>query len=163
MRTLATIATAVALVVLAVVFLGRAPTTGPEPIAYGRDSCAHCRMPLTRPGVAGELRDRDGILTTYDDIGCLLRAMLAQREEMQGAWVEDHTTLALVPLAGATLVRTGAVETPMASGLVAFASAEEAEAFARAHDGELVALETLLRDPARLAAADGHAHSFSAR
>jgi copper chaperone NosL len=153
MRPLVAVAGAIAVVVIGVVFLWPAPSVGPEAITHGRDACAQCRMPLTRPGFAGELRDHAGVLTKYDDLGCMLRAMLATHEEIPGAWVEDHVTFDLVPLLGATIVQTADVETPMASGLVAFVDADAAAAFARAHGAEVVALETLLRDPGRLAAA----------
>jgi copper chaperone NosL len=125
--------------------------TGPEPIVYGKDACAHCRMPLSRPGFGGEMRDARGVLTKYDDVGCLVQAMRAQRGEIREAWVEDHVTGRLVPLLGATLVRGQPGATPMASGVVAFADRAAAESFARTEGGEIVALEQLLQQSAPLA------------
>jgi copper chaperone NosL len=153
MRPLAFIGTAAVLAVVAVVFLWPPARSGPEPIEHGRDACAQCRMPLTRPGFAGELRNRDGALTKYDDVGCMLRAMLAMHAEVPEAWVEDHETFELVPLLAATLVQSSDADTPMASGLLAFEDPAAADAFVGAHGGEVVALETLLRDPTRFAAA----------
>lgn len=145
-----------AAVVLAVLVLGPRPGEGPEPIAYGRDTCAQCRMILSRPGFAGELRDARGVLTKYDDVGCLLQAMIARHGEMPGAWVEDHAGGELVPLLGATLVRVPATDTPMGRGIVAFAAADAAREYAAAHAGEVVALEDLVRDPATLARTAPH-------
>ena len=125
--------------------------TGPEPIAYGKDACAHCRMPVGRPGFGGEMRDARGTLTKYDDVGCLVQAMLAKRGEIPEAWVEDHPTGRLVPLLGATLVRGRPGATPMASGVVAFADRATAESFARDDGGEIIALEDLVHESARLA------------
>jgi len=125
--------------------------SGPEPIAYGKDVCAHCRMPVGRPGFGGELRDGHGTLTKYDDVGCLVHAMIAKRGEIPEAWVEDHATGRLVPLLGATLVRGRPGTTPMASGVVAFADRVSAESFARAEEGEIVALEQLVEESAPLA------------
>ena len=79
--------------------------------------------------------------------------MLALHEEVPEAWVEDHERFELVPLLGATLIRAPTAETPMASGLVAFADASAAAAFARSVGGEVVTLEALLRNPQRFAAA----------
>ena len=107
-------------------------------------------MILSRSGFAGELRDAHGVLTKYDDVGCLLQAMLAQRGEMPGAWVEDHAGGELVPLLDATLVRVSASDTPMGRGIVAFAASDAARDFAAAHAGEIVALEDLVRDPQAL-------------
>lgn len=125
--------------------------SGPEPIAYGKDACAHCRMPMGRPGFGGEMRDAHGTLTKYDDVGCLVQAMLAQHEEIREAWVEDHVTGRLVALLGATLVRGQPGATPMASGVVAFSDRAPAESFARAEGGQIVALEQLVQASARLA------------
>ncbi len=134
-----------------VVFLWPARHTGPEPIAYGRDTCAHCRMHLSRPGFGGEIRDRDGVLTKYDDIGCMLRAMIALHREIPETWVEDHGGSGLIPLLTAHLVRTDGNETPMGSGILAFADAAAADEFAHAQAAELVNLEDLVKDPARWA------------
>jgi copper chaperone NosL len=142
-----------ALAVVAVVFFWPSARSGPEPIEHGRDACAQCRMPLTRPGFAGEFRNRDGALTKYDDLGCMLRAMLAMHAEVPEAWVEDHETFELVPLLVATLVQSSDADTPMASGLLAFKDPAAAAALVRARGGELVTLETLLRNPTRFAAA----------
>jgi copper chaperone NosL len=151
---LAAAALGIAGFVVAVVFLWPGPSTGPEAIAYGRDACAHCRMHLARPGWAGELRDRSGRLTKYDDLGCLVRAMLEARAEIPEAWVEDHATGELVPLLAAHLVQGDAAATPMGSGLVAFRDEEFARAFADAGGGRPVRLEDVLRDATRLAQRD---------
>jgi len=152
-KTLALLAGLGATFVLAVVFW---PSTrsGPEPIAYGSDACAHCRMHITRPGFGGEIRDRDGTLTKYDDVGCLLQAMLAKRHEIPESWVEDHDSGRLVPLLTAHLVRTERSATPMGSGIVAFQDDAAARAFARSAGADLVRLEDLVREPARLAHED---------
>ena len=139
--------------VAAVVFLWPAPERGPGPLRYGVDACADCRMVVTRPGFGGELRDADGRLTAYDDVGCLLRAMLKRHGAMSEAWVEDHAGGGLVSLLTAHLVRSARADTPMGSGLVAFRDAAAADAFATETGGARVALEELVRDPGRLAAA----------
>lgn len=147
--------TALLAIVLGVVFLWPAPRSGPEPIAYGRDTCAHCRMHLSQPGFAGELRDRDGVLTKYDDIGCLLRAMTRKHEEVPEAWVEDHGGGGLIPLVGAHLVRSAGVATPMGGGIVAFREEAVARAFAAEHGGDVAPIEDVLREPERWARGPG--------
>lgn len=143
--------TALAAAVGGVVFLWPAPRSGPEPIVYGRDTCAHCRMHLSQPGFAGELRDRNGLLRKYDDVGCMLSAMLALHQAIPEAWVEGHDGGGFIPLVNATLVRAEDIDTPMGSGIVAFEHSAAAAAFAAAHRGAETALEDLLRDPLRLA------------
>jgi copper chaperone NosL len=150
-RFLAAAATLVGAVVAGIVFLWPAPPTGPEPIAYGRDTCAACRMHVSRPGFAGEMRDRDGKLTKYDDVGCLVRAILAAHRDVPHAWVEDHEGGGFVPLLSAHLVRAHAADTPMGSGLVAFADEATAQAFAAAHAATVMRFEDVLRDTPLLA------------
>ena len=142
-------------VVIGVVFFWPAPASGPEPIAYGRDSCASCRMLLSRPGFAGELRAPDGTLTKYDDVGCLLRALAAAHHEMPEAWVEDHAGGGFVSLLSAYVVRGPSDGTPMGSGLVAFAAADEAQAYGTAHAARVMTLADVLHDQAVLAQVQG--------
>jgi copper chaperone NosL len=152
MKTLiGALAAALLAVVGGVVFFWPSQRTGAEPINYGRDACAHCRMYISQPGFAGELRNTGGVLTKYDDIGCLLRAMVALHHEVPEAWVEDHDGGGFVPLLSASLVRSDRIETPMRYGIVAFKDEGAARTFARAQGGEVLALEDMLRQPARIA------------
>lgn len=135
-----------------------APMTGPEPILYGRDACARCRMHLSRPGFAGELRDRKGVLTKYDDLGCLLVSMWALHAEVPEAWVEDHDTGELSPLLAATFVTDARLATPMSYGILAFATSESATHFVEQHGGTVTTLESILADPKRFRHEPGAEH-----
>lgn len=135
----------------AVVFLWPAQRSGPQPIAYGRETCSHCRMHISRPGYGGEIRDGKGVLTKYDDIGCMLQAMIALHREIPEAWVEDHAGSGFISLLSAQLVRGAPNDTPMGSGIVAFKDDIAAQAYAQAHHAELVSLESLVREPTQLA------------
>jgi copper chaperone NosL len=150
-------------VVLGVVFLWPSSPTGPEPIAYGRDTCASCRMHLSAPGFGGEMRDRDGTLTKYDDVGCLIRAILAAHREIPNVWVEDYAGGGFVPLLSAKLVRGDAGSTPMGSGLVAFADGSAARTYADAHGARVMVFEDVLRDGALLALLTGRPASGAGR
>lgn len=155
MKPLVVFLTVLAAAVAGIVLLWPAPASGPEPIAYGRDACASCRMLISRPGFAGELRAPDGTLTKYDDLGCLLRGLLAAHRETSEAWVEDHATGRLVSLLSAFLVRGPGEHTPMGSGLVAFAGADAADAYAAAHGARVTTLADVLHDGAVLAQVQG--------
>ena len=54
------------------------PAQGPEPIAWDREPCAHCRMLISDPAFAAQLRAEDGSVESFDDPGCLL-AQLGER------------------------------------------------------------------------------------
>ena len=133
--------------VAAVLLLWPGPGQGPEPIHYGRDTCARCRMPLDRPGFGGEMRDHDGTLTKYDDVGCLLRAIFSAHREVPEAWAEDHDGRGFVPLVAAHLVRAVGVGTPMGFDIVAFEDEARAREYATTHAGQVLGLEDVLRSP----------------
>ncbi len=134
----------------AVLLSPRAKATGPEPIRYDRDTCAHCRMHFAARGFAAERRDDRGTLHKYDDIGCMLVA--ASHGASGEAWVEDNAGNGFVPLLSATLVTARDLGTPMGYGVVAFRDRASAEEFARSHGGRLIALEELLHDRTRFGA-----------
>jgi copper chaperone NosL len=157
MTTFARLATggaaALGVLVAAVVLWPGGGVTGPAPIAWGRDTCARCHMHLSQPGYAGEIRDRQGTLHKFDDIGCLVGAIVATHAEVPEAWVEDHGGGGFVPLLSARLVRAEGVQTPMGYGVVAFQDEAAAHAFAASHAGRVVAFEDLLGDRTWLARA----------
>jgi copper chaperone NosL len=120
-----------------------APAKGPEPIDYGREACAHCRMHFAVKGFAAERRGPDGALRKYDDVGCMLVA--ASHQESGEVWVEDHAGHGFVSALSATFVSGNDLGTPMNYGVVAFADPMDAHAFAALHGARVVAFEELLR------------------
>jgi copper chaperone NosL len=148
-------ATGLGALIVAVVLWPGGAASGPEPIAWGRDTCGRCRMHLSRPGFAGELRDRQGTLHKFDDLGCLVGAIVATHAEVPAAWVEDHAGGGFVPLLAAHLVRAEGLQTPMGHGVVGFEDEAAARAFAASHAGRRIAFEDLLGDRTWLARATG--------
>ena len=103
-------------------------------------------MHLSEEGFAGELRDKSGVLTKYDDIGCFLQAMTGAHEEFPEAWVEDHSGAGFIPLLSASFTKGGDVKTPMGFGIVAFKDPKTASNFAEKHGAKVVLLEELLKE-----------------
>ncbi len=145
-RLLVLVPVVILAVIAAVVFWSPGSRRGPEPISYGRDQCAYCRMILSRPGFAGETRSPTGVLRKYDDVGCLVLALRSEARETPEAWVEDHESHELVPLLTATLVVGSELDTPMRHGILAFADSSSAESFALDSGSRITAFEALLRD-----------------
>jgi mono/diheme cytochrome c family protein len=140
---------------LALFVVGPSRKGGPEPLRPGRDACARCRMHIAQPGFGGELRDRRGVLTKYDDVGCLLQALWEKPGDIAGAWVEDHGGRGFVGLRQATLVRGSGgatLGTPMGYDVVAFADPAAAREFAHAHGAEIATFAQLSADRARFTA-----------
>jgi copper chaperone NosL len=65
---------------------GCAPAEGPQPIAYDREPCSHCRMLISEPRFAAQLETRDGEVRSFDDPGCLLAAQAARPQETRAVW-----------------------------------------------------------------------------
>ena len=103
-------AAAVALVVIAC-----QPAEGPQPIAYDRQSCAHCHMLISEPRFAAQLHTEDGAVESFDDPGCLLEAIDVGSPAVRALWFhhvrEDRW------LDGAHVAFEDAGQTPMGYGL----------------------------------------------
>jgi copper chaperone NosL len=96
---------------------GRAP--GPEPIAWDREPCAHCRMLIGEPAFAAQLRTREGVVASFDDPGCLLAA-LPSYPEVSELWFHHHADERWLPGDGVAFVRVA--RSPMGYGLAAVAA-----------------------------------------
>lgn len=118
------------------------PGEGPPELRYGADACDRCQMIINEARHAAAYVTAAGEARRFDDIGCLVEHLAATGEDAatvwlhgeDGAWVEGEQ---------AALVRAPDVITPMGSGLLAFAGAERARAFAAERGGEVVTLEAL--------------------
>lgn len=91
-----------------------APSEGPAPVAWDRVACAHCRMLVSDPRFAAQLRLEDGELLYFDDPGCLLLGRAAESRRVVAAWFHDSSSERWLPEAEAAFV-SGA-STPMGYG-----------------------------------------------
>jgi copper chaperone NosL len=95
----------------------------PVPVDTRNDSCAQCRMAVSDPRFAAQLVAPGEEPRLFDDIGCL-QAFVERGSVPKDAtaYVADHRTKEWVIAARALYVRNLAVQTPMASHLLAFGS-----------------------------------------
>lgn len=100
------------------------PTSGPLPIAWGREPCAHCSMAISEARFAAEVRLGPRELVRFDDFGCAVAwlAEHADAAEPLEIWVMDQDREEWLD-ARAAFYRTGQ-RTPMAWGFGAVASGE---------------------------------------
>jgi copper chaperone NosL len=59
---------------------------GPEPIAFDRESCAYCRMLISDPAFAAQLRTEAGEVLDFDDPGCLMRYRQEHAPRARAVW-----------------------------------------------------------------------------
>lgn len=101
---------------------------GPAPLDTENETCAWCRMSVSDTRFAAQLTAPGHEPKLFDDAGCLRDWLKEPRETAPWtAWVSDHLTREWVKAADAVFVLDPAVQTPMNSGLVAWASAASRE------------------------------------
>jgi nitrous oxide reductase accessory protein NosL len=121
----------------------RAELSGPPTLRPGRDECAECGMLLAEDRCAGALlvtADGERAHLVFDDIGCMLHyGDEPGRPAAVEAYVRDYGAREWVRSRDAWFVAGGASmpQTPMGSGIVAFASREGAESMKTQSGGEV--------------------------
>ncbi len=104
-------------------------SSGPEPIAWGVDTCEQCRMILTDKRFGAELVDARGRAYKFDGVDELAKFLAAKAIEGK-AYVTHGAEGALVPAEAAVYLSSPDIRSPMGGSLMAFADRAEAEAFA---------------------------------
>jgi copper chaperone NosL len=113
----------------------------PAQVDTRNDACASCRMAVSDARFAAQLAAPGEDARFFDDLGCL-RDYLRKRPPLPRgtvAFVADHRTGEWVRASGAVITRRESLETPMASHLVAHASAASRDADPVAAGGTAVA------------------------
>lgn len=101
---------------------------GPAPLDTKNEACAWCRMSVSDLRFAAQLTAPGHEPKFFDDAGCLRDWLKEPREDAPWtAWVSDHRTKEWVKAADAVFVLDPAVQTPMNSGIVAWASTASRE------------------------------------
>lgn len=114
---------------LTLVACARGPAQ-PAAVDTRNDSCAHCRMAVSDTRFAAQLAAPGEEAKFFDDLGCL-RDYLRKGMRLPGgavAFVADHRTREWVRASRAVWTRRDSLETPMASHLIAHASAASRDA-----------------------------------
>lgn len=97
---------------------------GPAPLDTKNEACAWCRMSVSDLRYAAQLTAPGREPKFFDDDGCLREWLKAPREEGPWtAWVTDHRTKEWVRAKNALFTHDPSIQTPMNSGLVAWANA----------------------------------------
>lgn len=132
-------------------------STGPRPIAYGEDVCAHCRMTVMDERFATELVTSRGKVFVFDSIECLA-AFLGDGDASvpkgATAWVTAiERPGALIPASDAFYAQSMEIHSPMGRHLGAFASAAERDRLVEASGGKALSWQDVLAVMAK-----GHQH-----
>jgi len=139
----------VIILLLALTACGTDTNAEPEPptIHYGEDVCEFCGMIISEEGFAAAYVTSDGHGHTFDDIGDMVKAHLEMQEEATAFFVHDYESKDWIRAETAYFVLSDSLTTPMLSGLAAFVSIEQANAFAAEVGGKTLTFEELLTQP----------------
>lgn len=104
------------------------PQTGIPEVKLGKQQCARCGMVIADGRFAAAWRDADGKARVFDDPGCMLldQLELAPAEGTQ-FWVADYRDETFIDATLAAYVVSGAIRSPMAYGIAAFATRAAAD------------------------------------
>ncbi|MGB4864113.1 MAG: nitrous oxide reductase accessory protein NosL [Tepidiformaceae bacterium] len=106
-------------------------TEGPPEIAYGSDSCAHCRMIISDARFAAGWRDASADETHFDDIGCMVNhAREHPPAQPVQFWVHNYNTEEWLDASLASFIIDPSIKTPMSYGIAAAGSPEDAKSLA---------------------------------
>ena len=109
-------------------------------------------MTVVPGGHAAEAVDSEGLVTVFDDPGCLVLYVHDHPDRFKGAvyFVQDAESQAWVSFETAVFVRADDVKTPMNYGWHAFSTKTRADSFAAGHPGAKLAggepLQALVTD-----------------
>jgi copper chaperone NosL len=122
---------------------------GPPPPAVldtRNETCAYCRMAVSVQRLAGQIVAPSEEPKFFDDIGCLRDYLRQHPAPAPGtvAYVADHRTGEWVAADRAVFTRTRAVQTPMASGLIAHLDMSSRDRDADAAGGAIVPADGIL-------------------
>jgi len=147
MKTKAPLILLLLLFLLAACAQGTTELKAPE-IRYGEDVCVDCNMIISDPrfatAYAYELSPGRYQSALFDDLGDMLIYADKNPTHKVVAWyVHDYETKEWTDATTASYLVSGQVETPMASGIVSFASRDRAEAMAYSLGTEVMDWNTL--------------------
>jgi len=97
-----------------------------EPIDYGKEECAFCKMTIVSPQFASEVVTQKSKAFKYDAVECMLQA--PQEDQVALHLVCDYLKEGnLIDATKATYLISPEIQSPMGAHLAAFASKDEAQ------------------------------------
>ena len=124
------------------VFLVTGCKAKPEKIAFGKDSCAECKMTIVDPRFGGEIVTKKGRVYKFDDVHCVALFMERRGVEMsnisQTLFVNYNNSDDLIKVRAAEFVVSSSLKSPMGGNAAAFKTQAEAKKKAAEIEGSKV-------------------------
>jgi len=119
----------------------------PEPIRFGKDQCAFCRMTIVDAGFASELKTKKGKVYKFDSIECLVAFYLSgyvPEKDVLAMWVSDYKNKKLIRAETAYYLVSPNIRSPMGLNIAAFEKKEDLEDAVRIFRGEVLTWQGVL-------------------
>lgn len=116
----------------------------PPEIFYGEDLCTECGMIISEPRYAAAYYTAAGEAKSFDDIGGMCSHLAEMDEEVASFWVHDYETEEWLKAEDAVFVMGDDIYTPMAFGVVAFATTNQAEKMVSEQGGMVMTFEEVM-------------------
>jgi copper chaperone NosL len=112
---------------------------GPEPIAYGKDSCTNCGMMATDQRFGAEMITKKGKILKFDAVECLATYLDKAGDNVGSLLVVDHSDPSrLVDATRATYLVSEKVPSPMGKNLSAYEHKEAADKMKEQYSGRIL-------------------------
>ena len=116
--------------------------SGPTPIRYGNEQCAHCRMTISDMHFGCQLVTVKGRTYNFDDVQCM-RSFVAEGGIAPGDIARVYLTDYLAggglrPAADFMLLRSETLRSPMQGNIAAFLTPEGLQEVQKHHAGEVL-------------------------
>lgn len=118
----------------------------PPDIQYGKDVCDRCHMIISDERHAAGLTTDDDDQLVFDDTGEMIAYVQEEGLTPKRLWVHDWQSGDWTDGADAFYVASAAVETPMGTGITAFADRTAADAFAAENEGMVMDWSTVVAE-----------------
>lgn len=113
---------------------------GPQPINYGKDQCAYCRMSVSDARFGCQLMTTKGRAFHFDDVQCVIAHVKKGNiaaEDVANYYLPDYSNdNKLLPAEGLYLLKSESLKSPMRGDIAAFASEADLEEVKEVHGGE---------------------------
>ena len=101
------------------------PRQGADPIAFGKDQCAYCKMTISNPKFGAELLTDKGRILKYDATECLVNHLKDNAPPHQKLYAVPYDQpKELQPVAKLYFLISPDFRSPMGANLAAFAEKE---------------------------------------
>lgn len=131
---------------ISILFLMACGEPTPQPIQYGSDECAYCRMIVTDAEFASQVLNNQGRSFKFDSIECMAAYDITNedQENIHSRWVPDfHDRDEWLEAESAAYLHSETLRSPMGLFLSAYSDRASAEEMRDEYGGELVDYETV--------------------